>query len=929
MSADYRRGRAAWFRRLVVFVATLAASAALGARTFDFDGDGRADILWRHGTDGYTVLWRMAGLNAAATGVVLSDPAWVETQVADLNADGRVDLIWRNLRTGATALWLMNGVAPTATTILMSDPAWEVTHTGDLDGDGRADLVWRHAVTGATALWLMNGTQVAGSRIALAEPNWRVTHVADFDGDGRVDLLWQNDVSGEIYLWLMNGLVAKSTGSVVRGADWIVTHAADCNGDRRADLVARNLRTGETAVWLHDGLARIGGGTVFTDKDWLIEYTGDFNGDGKADLLWRHARNGTTAVWLLDGARPVATNTLLSDPAWRVVQVADLDGDGRDDVVWMHPASGGIAAWLMNGTTASATRHLLSDRNWMPTSVAFRGRLLGHSTPAARDAARFLAQATFGASAAEIARTQAMGLDAWLAEQTTLPQTMHLPWVRAEVAAGRADWEVMVPSVWRTWFEGSDQLRQRVAFALSEILVVSLVNDALLGKADAPASYLDLLGQYAFGNFRTLLEAVTLHPAMGHYLDMKGSQRQDDARGVMPNENYARELLQLFSIGTEELNADGSVRKDAGGKPIPTYTETTVQGFARAFTGWTLARQDEAKANKWSCWRWDWPQDDGGRWAEPMQPWSVPACGDPQYLPDFHEYGAKTLLAYPGAPNPTLPAGLAPGEDVRRALDNVFWHPNVGPFVGRRLIQRMVTSNPSPAYVARVAAAFANDGRGTRGDLAAVVRAVLLDPEARSEAMTRSARFGKLREPAIKFAAFHRAFGARSSTGKYYIWNFDDSATSPGQTPLRSPSVFNYFNPADSPPGPIAAAGLVAPEFTLATSSAVAGWGSFSQWGMINQGFTRASSDPVYNFSIAVDYAPWTALTDNPRLVVDRLDELLVGGQLSDALKLALVDAMYKLTISSDPRYAAGDRLDRVRMPLWQILISPEWTVQK
>ena len=917
---------------LALAVATLLAGApgpAVAAKPWDFDGDGRADILWRHGADGYAVLWQMAGVSATAAGVVLSDTAWTERQVGDFNGDGRSDLVWRNTRTGATAVWLMNGTVPLATKVVMADPAWEVTHAGDLDGDGNADLVWRHAVSGATALWLMNGIQVAGSRVALAEPNWRVTHVADFNGDGKADLLWRNEATGETYLWLMNGLSATATGSLLRSVDWVVTHAADCNGDGRADLVARNVRTGETAVWLQNGLARIGGGTLFTHKDWLVEYTGDFNGDGKADLLWRNARTGTTAVWLLDGARALATNTLLSTPTWRVVQVADFDGDRRDDLLWVNQSLGGTSAWLMNGTTATATRYLLGDRHWAPSEIAFRGRLLGHSTAAARDAARFLAQATFGTTGAEVARTQAMGLEAWLAEQMATPPTTHLPWVRAELAAGRADWEVMVPSLWRAWFEGGDQLRQRVAFALSEILVVSLVNDTLLGNPEAPASYVDLLGQHAFGNFRTLLEAVTLHPAMGHYLDLKGSQKQDDARGVMPNENYARELLQLFSIGTEQLNVDGTVRKDAQGKPIPTYDESIVQGFARAFTGWMLARQDEAKASKWACWRWDWPQEDGGRWAEPMQPWTVPACGDPQYLPDFHEYGTKTLLAYPGAPHATLPAGLAPDEDVRRALDNVFWHPNVGPFIGRRLIQRLVTSNPSPAYVARVASAFADDGAGARGNLRAVVRAILLDPEARSPQRIRDARFGKLREPAIKFTAFHRAFGARSSNGKYYIWNFDDPSSSPGQTPLRSPSVFNYFAPDDSPPGPVAAAGLVAPEFALATSSAVAGWGSFSQWGMLTQGFTRTGSDPAYNFSIAVDYAPWAAIADNPLRLIDRLDDLFVAGQMGDALKLALIDATYKLTISTDPRYAAGDRLDRVRMPLWQVLVSPDWTVQK
>ena len=580
-------------RAALAALAVLVAASA-SAKPFDFDGDGRADVLWRNGSHGHAALWRMAGTTAVSTHFVLSDNAWIETQVGDFNNDGRADIVWRNVRTGWTALWLMNGSVPTATAILMTDPAWEATHVGDFDGDRRADLVWRHATTGATAIWIMNGTQVTTSRIVQSDPSWRVTHVADADGNGRADLVWRKADSGETSLWLMNGAAASSTGQVVKSVDWIVTHAADFNGDGRADLVARNVKTGGTAIWLQSGLTRIGGSTVFTDLNWLVEFTGDFNGDGRADLLWRHARTGVTAVWLMNGAALVTANTLLSSGQWRVVQVADFDGDTRDDLLWVNHELGGTSLWLMNGAVRGAAQYLLGDRQWVPTSVADRTRLLGHSTAAARDAARLMAQATFGTTPAEVARAQSIGHEAWINDQIAKPQTTHLPWVRAEMAAGREGWEVMVPSLWRSWFEGSDQLRQRVALALSEILVVSVQK-----TRSAPSRRRPRRSWTSSRSMRSAIsarcwESVTLHPTMGYYLDMIGSGK-DDVRGVRPNENYARELLQLFSIGLCELNVDGTPKRTARGA-IPTYSEDVVQA-SRARSPVLLARQDEANAD--------------------------------------------------------------------------------------------------------------------------------------------------------------------------------------------------------------------------------------------------------------------------------------------------------------------------------------------
>src|SRR5581483_6023648 len=318
--------------------------------------------------------------------------------------------------------------------------------------------------------------------------------------------------------------------------------------------------------------------------------------------------------------------------------------------------------------------------------------------PTARDAARFLAQATFGPKMSEITALQSKGFDAWMNEQFALPVTAHVPYLEAvEAAAGDNFYQTqMMESFWKQSVTGQDQLRQRVSFALIEILVVSF-NSNLDSDQYAIASYVDTLNKDAFGNFRQLLEDVTLHPAMGRYLDHLQNDKEDPATGRNPNENYAREILQLFTIGLYKLHPDGSLMLDANGLPIPTYDQTVVEGFAHVFTGWSYGWFPVTENN------WKWPsvwKNGHAFWVVPMQLW-----------PDHHSTSTKKLLN-----GVTLPAGQTAQKDLKDALDNIFNHPNVGPFIARQLIQRLVTSNPSPGYVYRVAQKFNNNGGGVRGD---------------------------------------------------------------------------------------------------------------------------------------------------------------------------------------------------------------------
>ena len=352
------------------------------------------------------------------------------------------------------------------------------------------------------------------------------------------------------------------------------------------------------------------------------------------------------------------------------------------------------------------------------------------------------------------------------------------------------------------WFQnsvrGSDQLRQRVAWALSQILVtsqVSLANRYPMGLAD----YYDTLARHAFGDFRQLMEAVTLHPMMGVYLSMLGNRKPNAELNIRPDENYARELMQLFTIGLVELDADGTPKLDAHDQPIPTYDQAVVEGFAHVFTGW-----------HWAC-TFGSPADCGFSNTRGTVPNQILPM---QLFPEEHDTGEKRLLTYPNAVKSVVPAGQTAEQDLADALDNIFHHPNVGPFIARQLIQRLVTSNPSPAYVARVSAVFDDDGTGQRGNLGAVVRAILLDAEARAPASTADPGASKLKEPVLRITQLWRAYDGRAANDRYF--NIDP-AVDFGQGPLQAPSVFNFYSPFYAPPGEISDLGLVAPELQIAT----------------------------------------------------------------------------------------------------------------
>jgi len=667
-----------------------------------------------------------------------------------------------------------------------------------------------------------------------------------------------------------NPLVVRARGSLVGGVGPLMTI-------RQAGReVARIEVRSTTFVDYSFTLSTLTPGTAVD-----IVFTNDafINGEDR-NLFVAYARQGTTTV--LSTASGVSFDR----------GTGALAFDGRDVVP-------GTSELYVNG----ALRMRWPSPPVDPATLA-----------AAQAASRFLQQATFGPTRAEVERLQRVTPATWINEQMALPLTpdfVNYFQTKLNQSAGHIppngsqyspQWTSQ--AFWRTAVQAPDPLRKRVAFALAQIFTLSLADDNLYHHGRPYAHFLDTLNKHAFGNFRQLLEEVALSPAMGIYLTHIRNQKED-GNGRMPDENFARELMQLFSIGLVELNADGTPVLGASGQPVETYGNADVMAMARVFTGWSWGFDDaQMTANNF-------------RWGGPSYSTTGTARIDLRPMknyPAFHSSLEKKLFA--GRPWAlTIPANVSGPESLRLALDTLFKHPNVGPFIGRQMIQRLVTSNPGPAYVARVAQAFNNNGQGVRGDMRAVVRAVLLDIEARPAIP--DVYFGKLREPTLRVAHFMRSFGAVSATAEYRLeWEFSELL----QRPQHAPSVFGFFRPGYVPPNTtLADANRAAPEMQIVSESTVAAWVNRAE-AMIGWGMGWTGSGPDVTATLAHEATLAAAGVDG---LLNHLSVMLFGGRMSDRLRRQIVDA-----VASVPNSATRDR-DRARIALFLAMSSSEYLVQR
>jgi uncharacterized protein (DUF1800 family) len=508
-----------------------------------------------------------------------------------------------------------------------------------------------------------------------------------------------------------------------------------------------------------------------------------------------------------------------------------------------------------------------------------------------KDAARFLHQATFGPRRDEIEALGSTGFQQWFAQQLAADQCFILPSIESARAAdpdGEVNQRDFQNGWWKCALNGNDQLRQRVAFALSQIFVVSFNEGSISNEIFGVAHYYDMLVRNAFGNYRQLLEEVTLHPVMGNYLSMRENSKADPATNKFPDENYAREIMQLFSIGLLQLNENGTLKVTPQGLPIPTYDQDVIKGYANVFTGWNYYQPEAPESRRW-------------RWLTPnfMQPMVE--------VEAYHSVEEKLLLD-----GQRLPAGQTARQDLTQGLDIIFNHPNVPPFIARRLIQRLVLSNPSPDYISRVAAVFRDNGAGVRGDLAAVIKAILLDPEARLPEVAALPWYGKMKEPVIAVANLLRSFRATPTEGDFGRLNGLDSPYSLSQQPLRSPTVFNFYEPDYVFPGQLAAAGLVAPEFQITNDTT-----------LISRISTLASYvlRVVVTLKLDFNFTFEEGIAFQTEGLIDHIDLVMTSGSMPVEVKQAVAIALAALKDET-----ARQRVEKV---LHLTVISSDFMIQR
>ena len=537
----------------------------------------------------------------------------------------------------------------------------------------------------------------------------------------------------------------------------------------------------------------------------------------------------------------------------------------------------------------------------------------------AQAAARFLSQATFGGSELDIERVMDMGYEGWINYQMSVPGPSMLETVQQitqqafELYASNPEndpedfygpaWSHFQYAFWQNNIMNEDQLRQRVAWALSQIMVISFVSD-LEGRGEALATYYDILLDHALGNYEDLLLQVTLSPAMGFYLSHYNNPKEDPEANIHPDENYAREVMQLFSIGLYELNNDGTHKTDSEGKSIPTYDNQDIQEMARVFTG--LGPGGIMDTTEWLT--------------EPYfgldQYWNDYTVPMAMYE-EYHDKSEKTLVG--GA---VLPAGQSGMDNITQAIHTLFMHPNTGPFIARRLIQNMVKSNPTPGYIDRVATVFNNNGEGVRGDLGAVVKAILLDEEARSCEWIQDPHQGKLREPFQRYMQVVRAMDLLNINGKY--WNIGyEFADATGQIPLASKSVFNFFLPDYQPQAFKKEGNLYGPEYQIHNSKSSIGiinhyYAWAHRWSLI---YSWDDIQPTY-----LDYLACEPIAKDPEILLNKFDILFTHGQMSDVNRRIIRETTERLR----PGNMGADFLEyRVATVLYLTLVNPDFAILK
>ncbi len=647
------------------------------------------------------------------------------------------------------------------------------------------------------------------------------------------------------------------------------------------------------------------------------------------DISERWPDNGVAAIRRTGGLRPITVNFTIGGSASRGIDYTTISGNSilipagvREVWVEYTPVADADDAESMETITLTVTGGVGYVVGASATSTVYLANETASSPPSTKAAARFLVQAAFGPDQdaandvdhvpENVEELMSIGFEPWIDDQFTRPVGLLQPFTEyALTSISEFYTDTKVASWWNRAMgvpslvpggpaQSPDPLRQRLAFALSQILVISDRPEVLAVNPVGMANYYDMLLAHSFGNYRDLLYDVTVHPCMGFYLSHLQNRKPDPVNNIFPDENYAREVMQLFSIGLWELNQDGTRRLDTNGLPIPSYDNDDITEFARVFTGLSYGPSNavaflNAQQN----------------FVVPMKMWDA-----------YHDVNPKVLLngqALPARTASNPDTGAAGLLDLNAAIDNLFWHTNVAPFIGKQLIQRFVTSNPSTGYVARVSAAFNNNGSGVRGDMKAVLKAILLDEEARDPSRMNDPAFGKLREPFLRVVNMARAFNAAAAAGFYAL---DDFYMDHYQQPLNSPSVFNFYLPGYLPPGALANAGLVGPEFQILNAGSAISAPNY-YLNAVRSGLHRWGS-AIPERSVLLNLTQELGLVNDLDTLIRRMDLALMYGTLSPREFQIIREAVARIHSG----LWQWDQ-ERIYLAVYLMVTSPEFAVMR
>ena len=785
--------------------------------------------------------------------------------------------------------------------------------TFDIDGNGKSDaltdgLLLIRSMFGFTGDALIAGaidtdaTYISAAVIAARID--RLGNLIDIDDNGQVHAL----TDGLVIIRYLFGLRGESLIEGAIASDAMVTSATDI-GIKIENRVKRNSLPVASISLSSEGF--VAGSKAF------------FTGEGSID----------------EEDETLSYSWGLEKPDY---SLAKLDNTNSESITFTPDAIGEYTLTLSvadrsfgkTSTSKSFTAASLPNFSATPPPV---GIIDGDV-----DAARFLIQATFGPTVLSVKELLEKGGEAWFTEQTNLPFTSWTElrknsWIEEfdpmDSDLNGKDWLVELFS--ETAQNSPDQLRHRVAYSLSQLFVISRETD--LGHRELPfIDYWDVLGRNAFGNFRDLLEAVTLHPTMGHYLNMIGNMKADPENNIRPDENFAREVIQLFTIGLRQLNQDGSVKRNSTGEAIETYNQETITQYAAALTGWYydtrgLDVNRTTPFDEFSCTITCFP---------------IELAKKPMVAFDYiHQKTEKRLLR-----GYYIPPGQSAEQDLKIVLDSLFNHPNLAPFFSLHLIKQMVTSNPSPEYVGRVSAVFNNNGQGVRGDIGATVKAVLFDLEARKPDLAKIPNYGKVKEPLMFITHINRLFDVTllspETVSADNLWGqhrWMRIAGDSSQRALYAEDVFNFFRPDFAPNGEIADMGLVAPELQIITEASIVNDIELFRWITTKEMWEQAITngrDPnqftlVYDFSL-LDKV-WES--EGYPAVINHLNLYMTGGRMDLDYKNNLI------SLSSDPDYAGvfdgedpswsetyTDQMERhsfLIQLIYLIITTPEFRVQQ